>query len=89
MVRKISISIGEELDAALGLAAIRRHENKSTVIDTLLREHPVIQGFVAIVRAESASTGPLLGSTMVRSVAEKAGRRSHNQPGRRLAKAAH
>jgi hypothetical protein len=66
MVRKLSISIGEELDAALWLATIKRRESKSRVIDTLLREHPTIQEFIEIVRAEP-NRGAVLGSTMIRS----------------------
>ncbi|MFZ0698665.1 MAG: hypothetical protein WAN74_00490 [Thermoplasmata archaeon] len=65
MVRKISISISEELDAALTLATIRRRESKSQVVEILLRENPTIGRFVGIVRAEPTS-GPLLGSTMAR-----------------------
>jgi len=83
MVRKLSISIGDELDAALMLATVERHESKSKVVDTLLREHAVIQRYIELVRAEPMK-GPLLGSTMVRSLSEKSGRRLHGQPGRRV-----
>jgi len=76
MVRKISISISEELDAALTLATIKRHESKSQAVEILLRENPTMGRFVDIVRAEPTS-GPLLGSTMAR---ESRGR--SNQRGR-------
>ncbi len=88
MVRKLSVSIGDELDAALMLAAIERHESKSKVIDTLLREHTVIQKYIELVRMEPTK-GPLLGSTMVRSMSEKAGRRLQTQTSKRLVAAVH
>ncbi len=88
MVRKLSISIGDELDAALMLATVERHESKSKVIDTLLREHAVIQKNIELVRAEPMK-GPLLGSTMVRSFSKKSGPHLQSQPGRRVVTTVH
>lgn len=79
MVRKISISISEELDAALMLATIKRRESKSQVVEILLRENPTIGRFVEIVRAEPAS-GPLLGSTMARESRGQSNQRERAAP---------
>lgn len=79
MVRKISISISEELDAALTLATIKRRESKSQAVEILLRENPTIGRFVDIVRAEPAS-GPLLGSTMARESRGRSNQRERVAP---------
>lgn len=51
-VRKVTVSIAEELDQALILASIEMKMNKSRLVDTLLREHPRIAKCIEIVRAE-------------------------------------
>jgi predicted transcriptional regulator len=64
MGRKLSISISDELDSALVLATVKRHESKSQVIETLLRENPAVQRFVDIVRADP-ETGIYAGAQMM------------------------
>lgn len=56
MTRKITISLPDELDEALALAALRRKEAKSAVIATFLREHKEVAKYVAVVRSEPDTT---------------------------------
>jgi metal-responsive CopG/Arc/MetJ family transcriptional regulator len=51
-MRKISISLTDELDDALESMAIAQGVNKSRVIDNYLREHKVIQHYLHVVRSE-------------------------------------
>lgn len=51
-MRKISISLTDELDDALESIAIAQGVNKSRVIDNYLREHKVVQHYLDIVRSE-------------------------------------
>jgi hypothetical protein len=51
-MRKISISLTDELDDALESIAIALGVNKSRVIDNYLREHKVVQHYLDIVRSE-------------------------------------
>lgn len=51
-MRKISISLTDELDDALESIAIAQGVNKSRVIDNYLREHKVVQHYLEIIRSE-------------------------------------
>lgn len=51
-MRKISISLTDELDDALESVAIAQGINKSRVIDNYLREHAVVRHFLDMVRSE-------------------------------------
>lgn len=51
-MKKISISLTDELDDALESIAIAQGVNKSRVIDNYLREHKVVQHYLDIVRSE-------------------------------------
>ncbi|MBI2649146.1 MAG: hypothetical protein HYW93_05785 [Thaumarchaeota archaeon] len=51
-MRKISISVTDELDDALESIAIAQGINKSRVVDNYLREHKVVQHYLDIVRSE-------------------------------------
>ncbi len=51
-MRKISISLTDELDDALESIAIAQGTNKSRVIDNYLREHKVVQHYLEIIRSE-------------------------------------
>jgi len=51
-MRKISISLTDELDEALQSIAIAQGVNKSRVIDNLLREHKVVHHYLDVVRSE-------------------------------------
>jgi len=51
-MRKISISLTDELDDALESMAIAQGVNKSRVIDNYLRENKVVQHYLDIVRSE-------------------------------------
>jgi metal-responsive CopG/Arc/MetJ family transcriptional regulator len=51
-MRKVSISLTDELDDALESVAIAQGVNKSRVIDNYLREHKVVQHYLDIVRSE-------------------------------------
>ncbi len=52
MSQKISISISDELDAALGWAAQSRRESKSSVIETFLRENKEVTGYIERIRKQ-------------------------------------
>ena len=51
-MRKISISLTDELDDALESAAIAQGTNKSRIIENYLREHKVVHQYIDIVRSE-------------------------------------
>lgn len=51
-MRKVSISLTDELDDALQSIAIAQGVNKSRVIDNYLREHKVVQHYLDAVRSE-------------------------------------
>ncbi len=51
-MRKISISLSNELDSALTLASIDKKENKSHLIEVFLRENPRVQNYVKAIEAE-------------------------------------
>jgi metal-responsive CopG/Arc/MetJ family transcriptional regulator len=51
-MRKISISLTDELDDALESMAIAQGVNKSRVIDNYLRENKVVQHYLDILRSE-------------------------------------
>lgn len=63
-MRKISISITEELDNALESIAAGQGINRSRVIENYLREHKVVQHYIDIVRSEP-DTGVLAVSRRV------------------------
>lgn len=52
MVRKLSISLPDELDDALAYAMAKRRESKSAIITAFLREHEEMRKYVKRVRAE-------------------------------------
>ncbi|MHB8586689.1 MAG: hypothetical protein ACYDDF_12760 [Thermoplasmatota archaeon] len=51
-MRRITISISEELDSALTIAAMERHESKSHAIEVFLRENATVRRVVGEIRAE-------------------------------------
>jgi predicted transcriptional regulator len=51
-VSKLSISLSPELDAALDVLCARTGRAKSALIETALRENPLVAKYVAVVRAE-------------------------------------
>ena len=53
MVVKLSISLSEELAAVLDELARRRGDDRSPLIETLLRENPIVQEGVALWRKEA------------------------------------
>lgn len=55
-VRKMTISLPEELAEAVALAALRRKEARSTTIATFLREHQEIAKCVGMIRSEPETT---------------------------------
>ena len=52
MVRKVTISISAELDAAIHLAALEQGSNRSRIIETYLRESPTVQEYIREIRNE-------------------------------------
>ncbi|HWH08160.1 MAG TPA: hypothetical protein VNX21_03105 [Candidatus Thermoplasmatota archaeon] len=54
---RITLSISPELDSALAMAAMAQDVPKSRLVETMLREHPVIRGFIEAIRAEPKTTG--------------------------------
>lgn len=52
MEKKISIAISGELNEALRCISIAQGLSKSRVIENLLREHPIIQKEIQIIREE-------------------------------------
>lgn len=58
---RITISVSEELDAALELARLEMKGNKSRAIENLLRENPVIQHYIGIIRLEDGITAYAIG----------------------------
>jgi predicted transcriptional regulator len=54
-MRKLSISLTDELDDALESIAIAQGMSKSRVIENFLREHKVVQHYIEAVRAEPAT----------------------------------
>jgi hypothetical protein len=55
-MRRITISISEELDMALGIASMKRRESKSHAVEMFLRENPAISRIVEEIRAEPEET---------------------------------
>ena len=53
MVAKLSVSLSEELTAVLDELARRRGDDRSPLIETLLRENPIVQEGVALWRKEA------------------------------------
>ena len=53
---KISVSLSDELDSALEWAASDRNDNKSRLIETLLRENSFVNKYVQMIRAEPKTT---------------------------------
>ena len=51
-MKKISISLTEELDDALESIALSQGTNKSRIMENYLREHKVVQHYIDIVRSE-------------------------------------
>ena len=51
-VVRTSISMSLELDQALLLHTISSHQSKSKVIETLLRENPLVQREIGLIRDE-------------------------------------
>jgi len=51
-MRKITISIMDELDDALESISLAKSASKSRIIDTLLYEHPLVKRYVDIIRSE-------------------------------------
>lgn len=74
-MKKISISITDELDDALESIAIAQGVNKSRVIDNYLREHKVVQYYLEVVRSEP--------ETGVYSLSRKAIGQARREPGSR------
>lgn len=70
-MRKISISLTDELDDALESVAIIQGTNKSRIIENCLREHKVVHQHIEIVRAEP-KTGVFAVSRKVAEVRKKA-----------------
>ena len=52
MTNKLSISVTDELRYALESLSITYHMDRSRVIETLLREHPIVKKEVDILRSE-------------------------------------
>ena len=50
---KMSISLSHELDQALDVLAARTGRPKSAVIETALRENPLVAKYIEVVRAEA------------------------------------
>ena len=55
-VARCSISVSLELDQALGILVARTGQPKSKVIEMLLRENPMIQNEVEVMRLEFKTT---------------------------------
>lgn len=64
MEKKISIAISGELNEALECVSIAQGLSRSRVIENLLREHPVIQKEIQIIR-EEPNTGILATSKKI------------------------
>jgi hypothetical protein len=56
MMTKITISISPELDSALNHAVLANDAPKSHLVETYLREHPVIRRYIDMIRAEPKTT---------------------------------
>lgn len=54
-VKKISIAITKELDRAIEGIMIKRDMSKSRVIETILRENPLVQRNIRLAALESRS----------------------------------
>lgn len=90
VVRKITISITDELEGAIGIAAVSQNMSKSRTIETLLREHPTIAKYVEIVRAEEKYGMYVAGASYRKSIAAMRGASASGtaapaKPGRRRA----
>lgn len=79
-MRQLSITIMEELDTALHLAAIERGVSKSRIIETFLREHSEVKRRIDTVRAEPDvavfAVGPSLRKRLVTRAASTSGKAS-------------
>jgi len=64
MEKKISVAISGELNEALACISIAQGLSKSRVIENLLREHPIIQKEIQIIR-EEPDTGILATSKKI------------------------
>ena len=64
MQKKISVAISGELNEALTCISIAQGLSKSRVIENLLREHPIIQKEIQIIR-EEPNTGILAASKKI------------------------
>ena len=64
MQKKISVAISGELDEALTCIYIAQGISKSRAIENLLREHPIIQKEIRIIR-EEPKTGVLAASRKI------------------------
>lgn len=51
-MRKITVSLSDELDDALDSAAIAQGVSKSRLMDIYLHEHPVVRRYIEVIRAE-------------------------------------
>ena len=52
MMSRVTITLSPELDSALTQASIVSRTSKSHLIETLLREHKLVQKYIENVRAE-------------------------------------
>lgn len=52
MMIRVTVTLSPELDSALTQASLRSGTSKSHLVETLLREHKLVQKFVEDVRAE-------------------------------------
>jgi predicted transcriptional regulator len=70
-IRKISISLTDELDDALESIALSQRESKSRIIENYLREHKVVQHHIDIVRSEPETGVLALSKKAVEGIREK------------------
>jgi hypothetical protein len=61
MVARITLAVSPELESALRLACLDRDESRSQLVETMLRENPVIAHYVNLVRTEPSGGGALGG----------------------------
>lgn len=52
MMTRVTVTLSPELDSALTQAALRSGTSKSHLVETLLREHKLVQKHIDDVRAE-------------------------------------
>ncbi len=70
MTYKLSISVTDELRYAIESLSITYHMDRSRVIETLLREHPLVKKEVDVLRSEPKH-GPLVASPKLVSKTKK------------------